>query len=316
MGGNAFKNISSLRRIKREDIEPTLRFVAEQLNVKQLDYDYLQNNLMGSAGKQESSGDLDIALNMPNTAPFAQSKQIEFPKSILKILAEKCRKILGFDYVYSKGIKGGQLNTAWPITGKPDKGYCQIDFIWGEAEWLKFSHYSPGLDNSPYKGVMISTLFGVLAKIRKEWQFPEHVDDPLKRKARVGWAYDIERGLKRVWKAQKLDGQGMSTMDPDAWETYVGMKWPESNPPRFSRLGSTGHITDSHVMLSILLGDDVEPKDIRKFEDLWQIVRRKSGKTLPDIDVIKKRFIDAIMRSSSKKDFNREELENLEIFNE
>ncbi len=59
MGGNAFKELS-LQRIKRENINFTLAYVADNLPIS---FDYMVENLLGSAGKQADSGDLDIALD-------------------------------------------------------------------------------------------------------------------------------------------------------------------------------------------------------------------------------------------------------------
>jgi len=148
MGGNAFKQLD-VRRIKRVDIDSTLRYVSQHLSGTGMTFEYMKENLMGSAGKQADSGDLDVAVD-----------EDKFNKKTLSTIAQATRSHLGDDiYANTKTLKGGQIQTAWPINGNPAEGYVQVDFIIGKLEWLKFSHWSPGKDNSPYKGVWISALF-------------------------------------------------------------------------------------------------------------------------------------------------------------
>jgi hypothetical protein len=304
MGGNAFPD-SNLVRIQREDILPTLVFVSNHLEDLGLNLSYLQDNLMGSVGKQQSSGDIDIALD-----------KTRFSKKTLSTIGEQVRFILGQRYANTKGLRGGQIQTAWPIAGDFQNNLIQIDFILGNVEWLKFSHWSPGLDRSPYKGVWISTLLGVLAKIHKQFELwepsaesiPYDERDPLQRIARVGWTYDLEQGLNRRWKLKKQAGQGMSEVNPDYWETHLPV-----TPPRFTR---TGFIDNPEDVVRILLGDEIFPKDIETFEDLWRIVMKQSTLgVLPPIEQIKTRFAEALVRSSSGKDFKSiEDILSKDIF--
>ena len=62
MGGNAFPGLS-LTKIKRNQISTTIHHIVDTLAFDGFTYDYAIGNLMGSAGKQESSNDLDFALN-------------------------------------------------------------------------------------------------------------------------------------------------------------------------------------------------------------------------------------------------------------
>lgn len=321
MGGNAFKDpkVNELvTRIKREEIDPTLHFIAGLLKIPNIDYEYLKSHMMGSTGKQADSGDIDIAVNAEQPyRPFMPKLVIAFPKSVLNNIAAIVKQKLGDQYVVTSGLPAGQLNTAIPIMGKIANGLVQVDFIHGDADWLKFSHFSPGKDVSPYKGVWISTMLGVLAKMKKIWQWPQHdVEKPTDRLARAGWSYDLEQGLKISAKAQKKSGMGMSEMDPDEWESYVGKKWPESNPPRLPRVG---YIKTPDDVVRILIGDGVTPKHIQTFEDLWNVVKRKSldgDGTIPfTSEQIKQRFAEALVRSSTGKDFkNLDEILNASVF--
>lgn len=293
-GGGAFKNplvSDKIRRIYRDEIVPTLHFVADTFTSEfGLDFQYLQSNLMGSTGKQPDSGDIDVALD-----------EDCYDSNTLRSLAEKVRKVLGNDYVVSKGIPGGQLNLAIPIKGNPENGYIQVDFILGNLDWLKFSHHSPGLDVSPYKGVYISTALGVLAKMNKSWEL--HVGE--ERVARVGWAFDLERGLFIRTQVQLRPGQGMSNVDADRFETVVWTKF-DTKPPRVFR---SGYIKDPEAVVQILLGEEVTLSDIDTFEKLVEVVRN----VYPErFDEFLDRCKEALTRSSAVKE--REKIEKLELF--
>lgn len=292
MGGNAF-NSDVIVRINREDIDATLHSVADNLPIDGLDFAYLKDNLMGSAGKQPTSGDLDIA--------------IDEERFVLGQISNACRAYLGDEFVSYGGLKGGQLNTAWPIRGDADNGRIQIDFIAGNPTWLKFSHHSPG-ENSAYRGVYISTLLGVMAKMIKDYEAFD--PDTGERTARVGLRFDLERGLKRQWQLQRRKGQGISKVDPDFWETNV--KMPEGElPPRFSRIG---YIDDPEAVVHILL-PGITPKEIDTFEKLWAIALRHP-KWVDRIEEMKERFMDAVNRSSAVKNTKDGKAPVPEIFQE
>lgn len=292
-GGNAFKNpqiADQMRRIKREEIPATIDYVSK---ITGLSKDYISNNLMGSAGKQADSGDLDIAMDRE-----------EFGSDILKKIADKVRQNVGKDQVSTTTMKGGQIQTALPIEGDPEKGLIQVDFILGDPEWLKFSHWSPGEDRSKYKGVFISTALGVLAKMKKVWEYKD--PETGERKARLGWAFDLENGLFLRPEAQKKPGQGLSKMDPEQWETWVWTKFGVK-PPRIPRLG---YIRNPDDVVKILFGEDTERQHIETLEDLVEVVR----KNMPNrFDEFTSRLKDALKRSSAIKD--KEKIDNLSFDN-
>jgi len=306
-GGNAFKNpdIDNLiRRINRDEIKPTLKNIANDLKIPGIDYNYLLTHLMGSTLKGPTSGDIDIAVNAEQYyVPFAPKLVIAFPKSVLNNIAAIVRQKLGAEYVVTDGLPGGQINVAWPILGNITNGLVQVDFIHGDAEWLKFSHHSPGKDVSPYKGVWISTLMGLLAKLRKDFEAYNAAGE---RVARCGLQYDLEQGLHRVWEIRLK--QGTSKVDPDVWETQLGkmidtgMVVNINKVPRFSRIG---YIKTPEVVIEMLLGKKYNLSDIDTFEKLWGIVKNK----YPDkIDEIKDRLAEALLRSGLKNEMSKDEI--------
>ena len=250
------------------------------------DMAYAMDNMMGSAGKQDDSGDLDFALNNKAAQFFGEP---DLPVFNLRAFAERAREVLPPGHVQTKTLKGGQFQTAFPVAGDPSKGYVQVDFVAGDPEWLKFSHFSPGKDNSPYKGVTMSTMLGVLAKMHKDF---EVMDQAGERVARVGLRFDLEKGLYRQWKMRKREGHGMSAVTADEFETAV------ATSPRFVRLN---HVTEPSEVLRLLFGTPVTPAEVNTFEKLVAKVRA----VMPDrFEEARERFLEAFSRSAGKNDYS------------
>ena len=295
MGGNAFPGLQMVR-VRREDVTSTVDHVVTVMNMPGFDMAYAMDNLMGSAGKQADSGDLDFALNNKVARFYGEP---DLPVFSLRAFAERARQVLPQGHVQTKTLKGGQFQTAFPVAGDPTKGYVQVDFVAGTPEWLKFSHFSPGKDFSPYKGVMVSTMLGVLAKMHKDFEL---FDENGERMARVGLRYDLEKGLYRQWKLRKLEGQGMSVVTADEFETTVAAS------PRFTRLS---HVTVPEEVLRILFGEPVGLEEVNTFEKLVSAVRRY----LPErFEEARERFLEAFSRSAGKNDYSLEEVASSSVW--
>lgn len=288
MGGNAFPGLHMVR-VRREDVASTVDHVVTAMNMPGFTRKYAMDNLMGSAGKQDDSGDLDFALNNRVARFYGEP---DLPVFSLKAFAERARSVLPLGHVQTKTLKGGQFQTAFPVAGDPSKGYVQVDFVSGTPEWLKFSHFSPGRDHSPYKGVMVSTMLGVLAKMHKDFELYEGEE----RVARVGLRFDLEKGLYRQWKLRKREGHGMSAVTADEFETEV------ASSPRFTRLS---HVTSPEEVLKLLFGESVAPGEVDTFEKLVSMVRHHMPERFEEA---RERFLEAFMRSAGKNEYSLEEV--------
>lgn len=292
MGGNAFPRLD-LRRIRRDQLVPTVKFLVDTIAFPGFTFEYAMDNLMGSAGKQADSGDLDFAMNN-KVARFVGEP--ELPLFNLRTFARRCREVLPQEQVSVKTLNGGQIQTAWPLCGDSTNGYVQCDFLSGDPEWLKFSHWSPGKDNSPWKGVFISTMYGVLAKRLKEFEAFVDNDPNKERLARVGWHFDLEKGLHRKWKMQKRVGQGVAEMGPDALETRF------ADCPRLPRLG---YLTNPTVVLSVLFEEPTEHHEVDTFEKVVHKLRNRYPEEFKDLKV---RFLEALMRSAARNEYTIEQM--------
>lgn len=287
MGGSAFKNVD-IRRIKLEEIHDTLDYFQATVNYPGFDLTYVYDNLLGSVGKQPDSGDIDIAVDNIKFPwkPFKQHALLAFPE----------RQRAG------NGKNTLQVNFAVPIKGDPANGFCQIDLITGNPEWLKFTHYSPGAA-SKYKGVYMSTLLGVMAKMSIGFLIGPS-EDPI---AKVTWAYDLEKGLRRRWMI--VDDRGIyCEVDPDRWESQLGYHMHsgliEYQPtPRFSRVG---YLDNPDVVVDILFRGRVTKDELTDFEIAFKIACEIFGN---QTDQLATRLIEALQRSGLKSSKSKDEIE-------
>jgi hypothetical protein len=150
-GGNVFKDAdgrSVTQRINQTDVKSTLAWLEEL--VPGLD---LQNNTLGSTGIKDTSGDLDIAVDVSQV-----SKE--------QLQAELAR------WAQSQGLKpdewirksGTAVHFKTPINGRPDQGFVQTDFMFLQnVPWSKFVLGAMPAD-SKYKGRERNVLMNSIAK--------------------------------------------------------------------------------------------------------------------------------------------------------
>ena len=133
-GGNVFKDDAGVvltKRINRADVIPTVQWLETVTGLE------LTDHMLGTTGKKESSGDLDLAIdaNEVNKNDFANA------------LGEYIKKQGGDpkEWIKKSGIS---VHFKTPIKGNPDNGYVQADFMFGERDWMKFS-MTGGVEGSP-----------------------------------------------------------------------------------------------------------------------------------------------------------------------
>lgn len=188
MGGKAFKEIT--RRIKKDEIKETLYWLQKKWPDHILNgMNDLDQSLLGSAGKNDDSGDLDLNLDITK---FDQS-----------IVANQLINILGADHVKPK-IGNNQIFTAVPIKGDPSNGFVQIDFMFGDKIWQEFSYFSPvvidgpgnadGVITSSFKGLYRTEFLKALTAYNSDWVLEENGE----MIARIGPTFFHDKGL--VWR--------------------------------------------------------------------------------------------------------------------
>ena len=149
-GGNIFKDADGkpvTQRIQQTDIRPTLAWLEQML--PGLD---LQNNMLGSTGLKPTSGDIDLAVDANRVTK----------EQLVKRLSDWATSH-GFqpqDWVRKSGIS---VHFKTPITGNPDRGFVQTDFMFmTKPEFSKFIlRQDPA---SEYKGATRNVLINSMAK--------------------------------------------------------------------------------------------------------------------------------------------------------
>ena len=150
-GGNVFKDAdgrSLTQRINQTDVKPTLAWLEELL--PGLD---LQNNTLGSTGIKDTSGDLDIAIDSN-----------KLTKDQLETRLKQWASSHGFKPDEWVKKTGTAVHFLTPITGRPDSGYVQTDFMFlKNVPWSKFVLGAMPAD-SKYKGKERNVLMNSIAK--------------------------------------------------------------------------------------------------------------------------------------------------------
>tara|TARA_B100000795_G_scaffold268491_1_gene255549 strand:- start:995 stop:1861 length:867 start_codon:yes stop_codon:yes gene_type:complete len=164
-----------------DEINPTLIPLEKELGID------LRNNALGSVGKREFSGDIDVALKIDTdkipefVERLKKSKQIfEIAKS--SVIMTKV-KIMDFDENKDDG--------------RPRTGYVQVDFMPGDPDWLKTYYHSPHEKDSQYKGVYRNLMIASIAGTKDIDDSEEKIEDgrPLQSKR---FMFSPRDGLVRV----------------------------------------------------------------------------------------------------------------------
>lgn len=183
-GGNAVPDVGA---IHIDEIEPTLRKLADMLKMPEI-----MDQTLGSVGKAEYSGDIDIGLDVD--------------ADTMKELSNDLRGKLGNQNV--KGV-AGNVAFAFPIENydeskdgrQPRTGKVQIDLIPGEPTWMKTFFHSAG-DASKLKGIHRNlALHAVAVNLNKE--AVDDVDQWGRPLESVHWMWGMKHGLAKVRKSAR-----------------------------------------------------------------------------------------------------------------
>jgi len=145
-----------------DEIEPTLDALQNVLGID------LKNNTLGSVGKKEFSGDIDIALEIkPEDIPAFVEKLKNVPE-VLDIAKSS---------VIMTKVKIADYDPNKKVEGKPRTGYVQVDFMPGDPGWLKTYYHAPHEKDSKYKGVFRNILISSIAAHLDKKESKERLPD-------------------------------------------------------------------------------------------------------------------------------------------
>jgi len=176
-----------------DEINPTLIPLEKELGID------LRNNALGSVGKREFSGDIDVALKIDTDKIPEFVERLKKSSQIMDIAKSSVImtkvKIMDFDETKEDG--------------RPRTGYVQVDFMPGDPDWLKTYYHSPNEKDSQYKGVYRNIMIASIAGSVNIENSEQTIDDgrPLQSKR---FMFSPRDGLVRVLRrpVPKASGNG------------------------------------------------------------------------------------------------------------
>jgi hypothetical protein len=148
-GGNIFKDASGplTQRINKTDVPPTIKWIEGVTGVK-----FPMERWLGTTGRKESSGDLDLAVD---------SREVN-KDALHKKLVDWCvaNKLDQREYVRKSGIS---VHFRAPIRGSAKNGFVQVDFMMTDnPDWMTWSMAAD--QPSQYKDADRQILLASIAK--------------------------------------------------------------------------------------------------------------------------------------------------------
>lgn len=222
------------RRIYVEEIPKTLKYVSK---ITSLPLKEIQENVLGSTGKVDSSGDIDIAVDLKK---YSKESLIEFIKSNVK----------DDEIIISGGLD--IIHLVVPICGNKSNGFVQVDLMMSEnIEWTKFYHTHPGTSN--YKGLYRNALLRALTAATNKTKY-----DNNELTERLGYVLVPSKGIQHQHKV-RYEGKNGKYLKTFKVEKRGGI---ESNP-----------IT---VLEIIFRDSDIRLEDVQTFESTLRSIKNSN----------------------------------------
>lgn len=229
------------------EIQPTLTKLSDDL---EFPFD-LNNYTLGSTGKKEYSGDIDLVLDNKWWGHGS------------KALKENLDALFGKNNVK---MYGAMVHLKYPIVNydkskdkrQPRTGFVQIDFNFGDSAWERFYHFSPG-DKSAYKGAHRNLALAAItfAVNKQEAEEKDSYDRPV-WEIRYKWSPKGFAKVKRVSLKDERSGVWMKKRD----DTIV-----------------EGPFFDPAVIAKIIFPKDGTENDLSSLENIMSAVYRNYDKS-------------------------------------
>lgn len=178
-------------RIEKKYISSTVEFVGKLAGIPKRDL-----HVMGSTGKNASSGDIDIGIDASK-----YDEQHVHARLVTRIGHE--------NHYYNHGLK--IYSYVIPIVKKVGEefieagGKVQVDLIFTPSvDWAKFAYHSEGQSDAQtsYKGAVRTILLKSVAAMYHEPGIDFMAFDPKSNELviRVGRTFDLTRGMRRIFQ--------------------------------------------------------------------------------------------------------------------
>ena len=220
--------------IHKDEISATLEQLEKTMGVE------LQNFTLGSVGKREFSGDIDVALNIPPE---------EIPSFIEKLKKNPLVLDIAKSSVIMTKVKIMNFDKS-KDDGRPRTGFVQVDFMPGDPGWMKTYYHSPSEDESKYKGVFRNIMIASMAAVLDRQQSDAKLDDGrAMEEKRYMWS--PTEGLLRVKRTPVRNKAGTGYTKKNSNETIDG---PWKQPEEIAKMLKLDSASDLNSFESLLAG--------------------------------------------------------------
>ena len=196
-----------------DEIDPTLSALEKKLGID------LRSNVLGSVGKKEFSGDIDVAVQVSTDQIPELVKKLEAMPEVLDIAKSSV-------IMTSVNIVGYDANKKSPDPSKPRTGKVQVDFMPGDPGWMKTYYHAPSEKESKYKGVFRNVMIATIASILNRKDSTDTIDDGRPTESER-WMWSPTDGLVRIKRTPvpKKNGEGYTKKNQN-----VMIDGPYKNP--------------------------------------------------------------------------------------
>ena len=247
-----------------DEITPTLDALEKVLKID------LKNNVLGSVGKKEFSGDIDVALQIETDAIPEFIEKLKKTPEIMDIAKSSVimTKVKIVDYDESKQ------------TTKPRTGYVQVDFMPGDPGWMKTYYHSPSDKESKYKGVFRNIMIATIAAVYDRKDSEEKIDDGRSVESER-WLWSPTDGLVRVKRTPvpKKTGDGYTKKNNNE---VIGTPIKDADGiAKALGLGSAKDLNSFETLLAAV-EKNYSAEDIQKIKDSFADNRQVQDIGVPD----------------------------------
>ena len=215
-----------------DEINPTLEALEKSIGID------LKNHVLGSVGKREFSGDIDVALDIKTEELPAFVEALKKNPLVLDIAKSSVimTKVKIADFDESK------------TDGRPRTGFVQIDFMPGDPGWMKTYYHSPSDKESKYKGVYRNIMIASMAAVLDRQMSDAKLDDGRAMEERR-YMWSPTEGLLRVKRTPvpKKSGEGYTKKNNN--ETIEG---PWKQPDEIAKVLKLDSSADLNSFESLL----------------------------------------------------------------
>lgn len=269
-GGNAIENSGA---IHIKEIPDTLKSISE---ASEIPFSEIKAGLLGSIGKAQFSGDIDVALDDALHDKKEVFKQLKMAK-----LNPRMGAVISFAIPitnYDKSVNNQ--------TDKERTGIVQVDFMFGKVNLLKFGYHSAG-DKSQYKGIFRTILIASMANAMNQLFYDEEDNELV---GRFGPAFAPNTGLniraklrprKKLTKKEIKNNIQLSSKPRLKGEQNVDIEEFQNEFPsvEVDKFGKKWTMDEPDDIAKFLFGDvkpNVTANDLDRVETILPLLKKKS----------------------------------------